>query len=250
MPPPHPTAAAIARYRDFQHGFGVPTAAAIGGRSRAPPRRLCGAALPDRTARAGSDDVNTLLFVGLETLAYMLLGMACLKIGHADRRMAGAALSRWSRSASAPASPPLPRSPGICVARAFRDVSGRARRHRAADAVPAADDHRLGEPDHPARATRRGLATRIAAAGRMAFSNYLGTSACLHDAVLRLRVRAVRPSRRAPNSIGVVFAVWALMLLWSRPWLAHFRYGPLEWVWRSLARMRLQPMRGAALPSG
>jgi uncharacterized protein len=41
----------------------------------------------------------------------------------------------------------------------------------------------------------------------------------------------------------VVLAVWALILLWSKPWLAHFRYGPFEWLWRSLARGRLQPIR-------
>ena len=43
-----------------------------------------------------------------------------------------------------------------------------------------------------------------------------------------------------------MIAVWTLMLLWSKPWLTHFRYGPLEWLWRSLARMRFQPMRGPA----
>jgi uncharacterized protein len=26
-------------------------------------------------------------------------------------------------------------------------------------------------------------------------------------------------------------------------WLRHFRYGPLEWVWRSLTYKRVQPMR-------
>ena len=30
---------------------------------------------------------------------------------------------------------------------------------------------------------------------------------------------------------------------WSKPWLDRFRYGPLEWLWRSLARLELQPMR-------
>jgi uncharacterized protein len=33
------------------------------------------------------------------------------------------------------------------------------------------------------------------------------------------------------------------MLLWSRPWLDRFRYGPFEWLWRSLARHRIEPMR-------
>jgi uncharacterized protein len=36
----------------------------------------------------------------------------------------------------------------------------------------------------------------------------------------------------------VVLPMWALMLLWSKPWLDHFRYGPFEWLWRSLARGR------------
>jgi uncharacterized protein len=41
----------------------------------------------------------------------------------------------------------------------------------------------------------------------------------------------------------VVIAMWALMLAWSKPWLEHFRYGPFEWLWRSLSRFELQPMR-------
>jgi uncharacterized protein len=37
--------------------------------------------------------------------------------------------------------------------------------------------------------------------------------------------------------------VWAIMLAWSKPWLDHFHYGPFEWAWRSLSRLRVQPMR-------
>ena len=40
-----------------------------------------------------------------------------------------------------------------------------------------------------------------------------------------------------------VIGTWAIMLLWSKPWLQHFRYGPLEWLWRSLARGKIQPLR-------
>jgi uncharacterized protein len=40
----------------------------------------------------------------------------------------------------------------------------------------------------------------------------------------------------------VVIAMWALMLLWSKPWLDRFAYGPFEWLWRSLARWQVQPM--------
>src|SRR3546814_230475 len=40
-----------------------------------------------------------------------------------------------------------------------------------------------------------------------------------------------------------VFLLWSLMLLCFRPWLKRFRYGPLEWTWRSLTRWGPQPMR-------
>ena len=42
------------------------------------------------------------------------------------------------------------------------------------------------------------------------------------------------------------FGMWAAMLLWSKPWLERFQYGPLEWLWRSLSRWQLQPMRKTA----
>jgi uncharacterized protein len=33
------------------------------------------------------------------------------------------------------------------------------------------------------------------------------------------------------------------MLAWSRPWLARYRFGPLEWVWRCLTYWRRFPLR-------
>jgi uncharacterized protein len=41
----------------------------------------------------------------------------------------------------------------------------------------------------------------------------------------------------------VVIPMWALMLLWSKPWLDRYSYGPFEWLWRTLARGERQPMR-------
>ncbi len=38
----------------------------------------------------------------------------------------------------------------------------------------------------------------------------------------------------AARSLLIVLAAWLLMLAWSKPWLARFRYGPLEWLWRCL----------------
>jgi uncharacterized protein len=42
--------------------------------------------------------------------------------------------------------------------------------------------------------------------------------------------------------------MWVVMLAWSKPWLDRFHYGPFEWLWRSLSRGELQPMK-KALPA-
>ena len=86
------------------------------------------------------------------------------------------------------------------------------------------------------------LTTRIAAVGRAAFTNYLGTSivvtAIFHGWGLGLFGTLSRA-----QLYWVAPLVWLLMLAWSKPWLDRYRFGPLEWLWRSLARARVQPMR-------
>jgi uncharacterized protein len=44
----------------------------------------------------------------------------------------------------------------------------------------------------------------------------------------------------------VVFAIWIFQLIISPIWLRHFRFGPLEWLWRSLTYREKQPMRRTA----
>ncbi|MEO7924833.1 MAG: DUF418 domain-containing protein [Chitinophagaceae bacterium] len=41
----------------------------------------------------------------------------------------------------------------------------------------------------------------------------------------------------------VVFSVWLFQLLFSTVWLRFFRFGPFEWLWRSLTYWKKQPMR-------
>ena len=86
------------------------------------------------------------------------------------------------------------------------------------------------------------LATRVSAAGRAAFSNYLGTSIVMlfvfHGWAGGLFGRLGRSELYL-----VMFAGWVLMLLWSKPWLDRYRFGPLEWLWRCLTYRRLFPMR-------
>jgi uncharacterized protein len=86
------------------------------------------------------------------------------------------------------------------------------------------------------------LLNRLAAVGRMAFSLYiLQTLICTtifygHGLGLYGRVERV-------GQIAIVAAV-TLLQLWIAPlWLGHFRFGPLEWLWRTLTYLRPQPMK-------
>jgi uncharacterized protein len=41
----------------------------------------------------------------------------------------------------------------------------------------------------------------------------------------------------------IVVAIYVFQLWFSQLWLKHFRFGPLEWLWRSLTYRKLQTMR-------
>ena len=90
-----------------------------------------------------------------------------------------------------------------------------------------------------------GLRRRLAAAGRMALTNYVAQSVVctlvFYGHGLGLFARLGRPEQ-----LGVVAAVWILQLLWSPWWLARFRFGPLEWAWRTATYMKRQRLRAQA----
>ena len=91
----------------------------------------------------------------------------------------------------------------------------------------------------------QGLVRRLAACGRMALSNYLAAS-ILGNLIFTGAGFGLFGSISRLQVLGVVLAIWALQLAWSRPWLERFRYGPFEWLWRSLARWQRQPMKPPA----
>ena len=86
------------------------------------------------------------------------------------------------------------------------------------------------------------LGERVRAAGRAAFSNYLGTSIVMmvffHGWALGLFGQLNRPQLYI-----VVALTCVLMLVWSKPWLDRYRYGPLEWLWRCLTYRQIFPLR-------
>ncbi len=88
----------------------------------------------------------------------------------------------------------------------------------------------------------RWLWARVANVGQMALSNYLLTS-------LTMRTLFVWSPLHWYGYMDYyklylcVAAMWAVNLLFSTLWLQHFRFGPVEWAWRSLTYWQRQPMR-------
>jgi uncharacterized protein len=86
------------------------------------------------------------------------------------------------------------------------------------------------------------LMARLAAVGRMALSNYLmqslqcttlfeGWGLGLFGELDRIQL------------VGVVVAIWSFQLAVSPLWLRSFRFGPMEWLWRSLTYWKWHPLR-------
>ena len=92
------------------------------------------------------------------------------------------------------------------------------------------------------KAAQSWVGQRFVAAGRMAFSNYIGTSAVMM-LVFQGWAGGLYGQFHRDELLGFVLLAWVLMLGWSKWWLDRFRYGPLEWLWRCLTYWRLFPLR-------
>jgi uncharacterized protein len=88
----------------------------------------------------------------------------------------------------------------------------------------------------------RGCVAVFAPVGRMALTNYLLT--CLAVAAVTWPWGLGHYGGFSPAlALVCVAAIFALQVAASRWWLGRFRYGPCEWLWRSLTYGRLPPMR-------
>jgi len=186
-----------------------------------------------------------LFMFGWETLAYMLFGMAALKTGFLRGEWS---IERYRRVALV----------GLAVAvPAYALLAWLLTRDGFSVPMVLGLVMAATVPFRPAMVlayaaiiivlTRGGgaIVARIAAAGRAAFTNYLGTSIVMTTLFYGYGIGLYGTMSRVELWI-VVVAMWAVILIWSKPWLDRFRYGPFEWLWRSLARWRLEPMRRPA----
>ena len=86
------------------------------------------------------------------------------------------------------------------------------------------------------------LLRSISAVGRTALSNYL-LQTVLCTTLFYGHGLGLFGSVERTMQVGIVLAVWIVQLIASSWWIKRFRYGPVEWVWRSLTYGKLQPIR-------
>ena len=90
---------------------------------------------------------------------------------------------------------------------------------------------------------RRRLAP-LSLAGRMALTNYLMQSVICTTLFYGYGFGLYGRVGIA-GGIALTLAIYAVEIVWSGWWLSRFRFGPAEWLWRTLTYGRRQPMRTA-----
>ncbi|MGH8027193.1 MAG: DUF418 domain-containing protein, partial [Pseudoxanthomonas sp.] len=94
------------------------------------------------------------------------------------------------------------------------------------------------------RAPCRRYLRLLAPVGRMALTNYLTQTAVCVSVFYGVGL-GVGPG----YGIAGILLAWILLfgaqVLLSRWWLSRYRFGPMEWLWRSLTYGRRQPLSGA-----
>ncbi len=86
------------------------------------------------------------------------------------------------------------------------------------------------------------LTRRLAAVGRMALTNYLMHTIVMTTIFYGYGLGLFGYIDRF-YLIFFVLGMWIIQLIYSPIWLGSFRFGPAEWLWRSLTYKRRQPMK-------
>lgn len=203
----------------------------------------------DVVAHRASADGGSLLkspfFAVLETIPLMLVGIALYRLGLFDGGLDRARIRRWGWAGflgGAALSLPLglwALAAGFPLMLTQFVFNGAAQLVHLPMILGLAALLALWAP----AASRNWLGSRVAAAGRMAFSNYIGSSLVMMLVFQGWAGIALYAELHRAGLLLVVLAAWTLMLAWSQPWLGHFRYGPLEWLWRCLTYGKLFSVR-------
>ena len=99
------------------------------------------------------------------------------------------------------------------------------------------------------RAAWQRASARLGAVGRIALTSYLGQTA---SALLLFPSFGLALFGRTSPAANVLLAlgVFSLQIAFAQWWLRRFRFGPIEWLWRSLTYLQPQPMRVSGTGGG
>jgi len=86
------------------------------------------------------------------------------------------------------------------------------------------------------------LTNSLAAVGRMALTNYFMQSIICTTLFNGYGFGLYGQFGRSGQFL-IVLIILAFQMWYSPLWLKHFRFGPLEWLWRSMTYWKLQPMK-------
>lgn len=92
--------------------------------------------------------------------------------------------------------------------------------------------------------SRRGHALRrvLAPAGQMALTNYLAIG-LLGQIYFHAYGFGLLGDVGTAAVVGLAVAGYAVLVALSHLWLRHFRRGPAEWLWRTVTKLTVEPMR-------
>lgn len=94
----------------------------------------------------------------------------------------------------------------------------------------------------------RWYTSRLAAVGQMAFTNYITHTLICTTIFYGGYGFGLYGQLERHQLYYIVAAIWVFQLILSPIWLRHFRFGPLEWGWRSLTYWERPPFRISAEP--
>ncbi|MDJ0275473.1 DUF418 domain-containing protein [Sphingomonas sp. 2R-10] len=233
------TPAAVQGLRDFENGFGIPAPALLA--QEIALFRGTYAGIAGHNVAELATTLFNVLFIGFETLGYMLFGMAALRSGMLTGAWPRRRLRRWAVTGIGIG------GTGYVLLTAWMLAHGLDTGPVLTGAFAVAPPLRaIMIPGYAAAillsAGSGAITARVAAVGRMALSNYLASSIVMCCVFYGWGLGQFGAWPRAALYLPVL-AMCAAMLAWSAPWLARHRYGPFEWLWRSLARWRRQPLR-------
>ncbi|MGB3795737.1 MAG: DUF418 domain-containing protein [Alteraurantiacibacter sp.] len=204
--------------------------------------------LAERIVRRLSETPQQMRFVAASlpsTLAAMLLGIGLWRCGLLAGQWTGARAARLGMRCAAIALPVLPGLAAWSIRTGFDPIVTTANAlvwSAPFDLLLGIGYAALGMALFGGEGKAHRGTQLLAAAGRMALSNYIATSVIFSALFAGWGLGLFAEVSRGQALLLCLIPITAI-LAWSAPLLAVFRQGPMEWLWRSIAGLRRLPFR-------